>query len=180
MNRKPFNLIVTHYPGYDNFVVVKNQLNDVLGEIRVVDSSQSILLALVDDPYKAVERIKNSGLKDTPILRVIPVDEVVDVYVDRVAEVSRRLLLSKSSEGESFRIRLDGRLYEYANGEIRKLHRDEAIRIIARDIDRPVNLTSPDWIIYVKVIKMYRVTELASITVCKPNQILSFSRQRGV
>ena len=179
MNRKPFNLIVTHYPGYDNFIVVKNQLHEILDDIRVVDSSQSILLALVNDPYKAVDIIRNSGLKDTPILRVIPVDEVVDVYVDRVADVSRKLLMEKSREGESFRIRLDGKLYEYANGEVRRLHRDEAIRIIAKDIDRPVNLTSPDWIIYIKVLKMYRVTELASVTVCRPDQILSFSR-RGV
>ncbi len=175
MRKQPFNLIVTHYPGYDNFVVARSQLHEILEDMRVVDSSQSIMLILVKDPYEAIEKIRSSGLKDTPILRVIPVDNVVDVYVDRIAKSVHELLLSKSKPNESFMIKIDGKVYKYSNGEITRIHRSEAIDIIAKGIDRPVNLSSPDWLVYIKTVRMYRATELAAVTVCRPNQILSFS-----
>jgi tRNA acetyltransferase TAN1 len=178
--KEPFNLIVTHYPGYDNFVVVREQLRGILDNFRVVDTGQSIILASVNDPYDAVEKIREYGLRDTPILRVIPVDVVTDVYVDRVADASRKKLSEKSKdERESFMIKIDGRLYERKEDEIRRLHKDEAISIIAEGINRPVNLKNPDWIVYVKTVKLYRVTELASISVCRPENILSFAQKNS-
>ncbi len=180
MRREPFNLIITHYPGYDNFVVVREQLYSLLEDIRIIDSSQSIILALVEDPYKTIEVIKEAGLTETPILRVIPVDRVTDVYVDRIASVVKEVLYAKSKENESFMIRIDGRIYLRKDAEIEKIHRSDAINIIADGIDRPVNLTSPDWLVYIKTIKMYRVTELAAITVCKPDQIISFASRENI
>ena len=175
MVKEPFNLIITHYPGYDNFVVVREQLRSLLDDIRIIDTSQSIILALVKDSYASVDLIKESGLSETPILRVIPVDKIVDVYVDRVAESVKSLVNEKIGEKESFMIKIDGRLYERIEDAVKRLHKSEAISIIADGINRPVNLNAPDWLIYIKTVRLYRVTELATVTVCKPNYILSFA-----
>jgi len=175
--KDPFNLIITHYPGYDNFVVTREQLFDAIENLRIIDSSQSIILALVDNPYEAARIISEKITGDTPILRVIPVDAVLDVYVDRIAPVARDILYRKSADKtETFKIKIDGKLYRRDDGEITRLHTNEAIDYIASFIDRPVNLSEPDWIIYIKTIKLYRVTELASLTVCHPNEIISYAK----
>ena len=75
-------------------------------------------------------------------------------------------------------IRVDGRLYRRSNGNVVRLHTSEAIEYIASFIDRPVNLKRPDWVIYVKAVRLYRTTELASITVARPDQIVSLARER--
>jgi len=177
--REPFNLIVTHYPGYDNYSVARHQLTEALERYEIVDTSQSIMLLLVDNPYRAVEVLKERIPRDTPILRIIPVDAVVDVYVERIGPVARDVLYRKSSSStETFMLRVDGRLYRRSDGDVVRLHTSEAIEYIASFIDRPVNLKNPNWIIYVKVVKLYRTTELASITVARPDQIVSFARGR--
>ena len=176
MPRDPFNLIITHYPGYDNYIVARQQLAQVLPEITIVDTSQSLILAQVPNPYEAVEVLKREIKGDTPLLRIIPVDAVVDVYIDRVAPKAREILHSKSRPGESFAIKLDGRLYAREGMETRRLRTQEAIEMIAEGIERPVNLSNPHWLVYIKVIRLYRVTELASITVARPFQIHSYAR----
>ncbi|MEM1619339.1 MAG: THUMP domain-containing protein [Fervidicoccaceae archaeon] len=176
MKRAPFNLIVTHYPGYDNYVAARHQLFDVLGRAMVVDdTSYSIMLLLVDDPYEAVEKIKRDLPVATPVLRVVPVDAVVDVYVDRVGPAARDKLYEKSrDERETFAVRVDGRLYERGEGGvIVRLSTPEAVRAVASYIDRPVNLSSPDWLVYVKTVRMYKSTNLAAVTVARPDQIFS-------
>lgn len=179
MSREPFNLIVTHYPGYDNYAVVRHQLAEVLENHEIVDTSQSIMFLLVEDPYQAVEILRERLPKDTPILRIIPVDAVVDVYVERIGPKARDILYRNSSnEKETFMIRVDGRLYRRSNGNVVRLHTSEAIEYIASFIDRPVNLKRPDWVIYVKAVRLYRTTELASITVARPDQIVSLARER--
>ncbi len=176
MPRDPFNLIITHYPGYDNYIVARQQVTQALPEATIVDTSQSIMLVRVPDPYQAVEVLRSEIRGDTPLLRIIPVDTVTDVYIDRVAPKAREITLRKSKPEESFAIKLDGRLYAREGNEIRRLGSREAIDLIAEGIDRPVNLTSPHWLVYVKVIRLYRVTELASITVARPHQIHSYAR----
>lgn len=173
--RAPFNLIVTHYPGYDNYVIVKNQIRQVVEDARVIDSRQSLMLLQVDDPYKAVELIRENIRGETPILRVIPVDAVTDVYIDRVAKTVKEIFTRKVSKDSTFKIEIDGRLYSMKEGEIMPLHTIEAIEQIAAPIDNPVNLKSPDYIVYIKTVRLFRATELASITVCKPDEILRYA-----
>lgn len=175
MRKEPFNLIITHYPGYDNYVVVREQLKNLFDSIKIVDTSQSIILAIVDDPYSAVERIKSSGIKETPILRVIPVDAVTDVFVDRIKQAVHELIEKKVKPEETFKIKIDGRVYRRGEGSVERIHRDEAIKMIAENIHNPVNLKNPDWLVYVKTLRIYRSTELASISVCRPWNIISFA-----
>lgn len=178
MQKRPkilFNLIITHYPGYDNYVLARNQLQQVLSDIQIIDSRQSLMLAYVDDPYKSIEIIRERIRGETPLLRVIPVDAITDVYIDRVAKKVIELFYSKASKDHSFKIEIDGKLFINKEGEVIPLHTIEAIEQIASLIDNPVNVKNPDYLIYIKTIKLYRVTELAAITVCKPNEILRYS-----
>nr|WP_148683641.1 THUMP domain-containing protein [Fervidicoccus fontis] len=175
VRREPFNLIITHYPGYDNFVVAREQIKNIIENIRIVDTSQSIILAIVDEPYATIEKIKSLELKETPILRIIPVDRVTDIFVDRVKEVIHELFNTKVKKEETFKIKLDGHLYKRQEGSIEKIHKDEAIKILAEGLENPVNLKSPSWLVYVKTLRMYKATELASITVTKPENIISLA-----
>lgn len=168
-------MIITHYPGYDNYVVVREKLRKILEDSRIIDTSQSIILLLVSDPYEAVEKLRNSELSSSPVLRIIPVDAVTDVFVDRIREAVHSVFFKKASKNESFKIKIDGRIYRRGEGEVEKIHRSEAIEFIARGLDNPVNLDNPDWLIYIKTLRLYRATELASITVCRPSQIISFA-----
>lgn len=181
MRKDPFNLIVTHYPGYDNYIVVREKLRKVIEDAKIIDTSQSVILLLAVDPYEAVEKIKNSQeFSSSPILRVIPVDAVTDVFVDRIKEAVHDIFKMKAHAGESFRIKIDGRVYKRGQGEVVRLHRSEAIEFIAQGLDNPVNLEKPDWLIYIKTLRLYRATELASITVSRPEQILSFAPKEQV
>ncbi|MGC9186988.1 MAG: hypothetical protein ACP5GN_04810 [Fervidicoccaceae archaeon] len=180
MRKDPFNLIVTHFPGYDNYVVVREKLKKVLEDSRIVDTSQSVILLLVNDPYESVEKLRKSELSSSPVLRVIPVDAVTDVFVDRIRDAVHEIFRRKASPSETFKIKIDGRVYRRGEGEIERIHRSEAIDFIAKGLDNPVNLNEPDWLIYIKTLRMYRATELASITICRPSQIISFApREEG-
>lgn len=179
MRRPTFNLIITHLPGYDNYVTVLDQLKRVLGdELVIVDTRQSIVLARVNDPYEAAERLVHGLPKATPVLRIIPVDEVTDAYVHRIAEVVRKLVSKRVPEGASFKIVLDGHPYDVVEGGAAIMHRSEAVKIIAEGIDRRVDLSNPDWVVYVKVLRLYGTTELAAVTVCPPDKIISLVKLR--
>lgn len=170
-----FNMIITHYPGYDNYVLARTQLQQALENMQIIDSRQSLMLIRVDDPYKSIEIIREKIRGETPILRVIPVDAITDVYIDRVAKTVKEIFYSKVPRDSSFKIEIDGRLFMSKEGEVIPLHTIEAIEHIASFIDNPVNVRNPEYIVYIKTMRLYRVTELATITICKPNQILRYT-----
>ena len=170
--RGPFNLIVTHLPGWPNARDAERHLYWLLREVEVVHRAPNILLARVPDPRDAVARLRRSLPASTPILRVIPVDDVVYPRVDEVRESVHRLL-AEAPEG-SFAIKLDGHLY---SEEGDRMHKLDAIKIIADGLDRPVNLSSPDVLVYIKVVR-YRGGYLAAVYVGPPDGILSVVKER--
>ncbi len=170
--RKPFNLIITHLPGWPNAREAEKHLYWLLDDVKIVYGRPGIILALVDDSRKAVERLRRSLPEHTPILRVIPIDAVTYPRVNEVRKMVHTLL---SSVGEgSFAIRLDGHLYD-ENGEI--MHKIDSIRIIANDIERQVDLSKPDILVYIKVVP-YRRGRLAAIYVGPPKGILSTVKEK--
>ncbi len=176
-----FNLIITHLPTYRNYIVARRQVLDILNKPIIVDVQPNIMFLRVDDPDKAVEAFRRTlEDKDTPILRVIPVDKVVEPYVEEVAEWVKRIFYEKCSENSSFAIRMDGHLYS-RDPEKEKgwLPRDEAIKIIASQIDNPVNLSDPQCLVYIKIVQLYGYTELASLTIGPPSRILSIAKMKG-
>ncbi len=170
---EPFNLIITHLPGWPNARDAERQLSWLLDEVEVVHRAPNIILARVPDPRDAVARLSRSLPEGTPILRVIPVDAVVYPKVDEVRKVVHELL-SKAPEG-TYAIKLDGHLYDE---EGNRMHKIDSIQVIADGIERRVNLSSPDLLVYIKVVR-YRRGHLAAVYVGPPEGILSTVRLRG-
>lgn len=121
----------------------------------------------MNDPIKAVDILRKNLPPKTTILRVIPILEVRSVKVLDVKEAVEKLLKSMS-EG-TFAIRLDGYL-EDENGDLMK--RRDSIELIARDIDRKVNLKNPDVLVYIKTVKLGR-RWVSAIYVGNPSNIIS-------
>lgn len=170
MEEAPFNLIVTHLPGRPNARTAERQLVWLLPSIRIVFRMPNIILAKTPDPRDTVARLRRSLPRDTPILRVIPVDLVVEARVDTVREAVHRLL-AKAPEG-TYAIRIDGHLQDT---EGRLMHKIDSIKVIAEGIERRVNLDNPDILVYIKTVR-YRGRK-AAIYVGPPSGILSTVKQ---
>jgi len=161
-----FNLIITHLPGPEAKRRAIWTLKQLLPNFTITYSRPNMLLGRVEDPLKAIEILKVNLPSKTTILRVIPVLEVRSVRVLDVKDVVEKLI-AKAGEG-SFAIRLDGYL-EDENGRL--MSRIEAIKLIARDIDRKVDLRNPDILVYIKTVKIYR-RWFSAIYVGSPSNIL--------
>ncbi len=169
-----FNLIITHEPGLDNYRWARNQIRQLIGEgLRYVSSYQSVILYDTDlDPHDVALKLRTS-LKGvgTPIIRVIPIDEVVEPYLDEVIEAVKHLL-PRLPTGVSFRITIEGHLFgKGEEGRIKRLHTREAVEEIAKYVDNPVNLDNPGRIIYVKVVRYLRRRRKAGVSILTPEEL---------
>lgn len=168
-----FNLIVTHLPGYYERREALDELRWILDSIDVVERYNNVLLLWVPRPREAVERLRRKLPEGTPVLRVIPVDRVTGLGVSEVREAVHELL-SRAGPG-SFAVRIDGHLVDE---EGRLMHRVDSARVIAEGVERPVNLKSPEVLVYVKVVGRPG-RRRAAIYVGPPRGILSLARERG-
>lgn len=159
--------------------MARNQLQQVLPDLRVIDSQQSLFLAVVSDPYDAVKLIRERITGNTPMLRVIPVDAVTSVDIAEVAQAVHDVFYRKASREDSFKVEVDGRLYAVEEGRRRLLHTREAIEYIASFIDNPVRLKDPDYLVYIKTLRVYGALPLAAITVCRPSDIIRYAAGRA-
>ena len=166
----PFNLVVTHLPGYPNKREAIRHLTWLLDDVEIIDSRPNIILARVPDPDDAVARLRRSLPRGTPILRVIPVHAVTYPKVEEVREVVHRLLRERGRG--SFAIRIDGHLLD---SEGRQMHKVDAAVVIAEGVGLPVNLSSPDTLVYIKVLR-FRRSYVAAIYVGPPSGILSTAK----
>ncbi len=170
-----FSLIVTHEPGIDNYRWARNQLRQIAGtKLRYVSSYQSVILYDLDeDPHEVAREIREA-LKGvgTPIIRVIPIDYVTDPYISDVVEVIKESIAPKIPEGTKFRVTLEGHLYVVReDGSRVRMHTIDAVREIARYIDRPVDLENPELVVLVKVVKYMRGRRKAGISLLKPEEL---------
>ncbi len=168
----PFNLIISHLPGYPEKKEAMKHLQWLLDDIEFVESRPNLLLAKVPDPLDAVARLKRSLPEHTPILRIVPVLRVAYPSVEQVRNVVHDMLKDKNG---SFAIRLDGHLYD---SEGRMMHKTDSIEVIADGLDLPVNLKNPEILVYIKIVR-YRRNYLAAIYVGSPDNILSVQKLFG-
>ena len=167
-----FNLIVIHEPGIENYQRVRNAIKQVLGpKVVYVYSYQSVILyKCLEDPRDCAETVRNcvkgSGL---PVIKVIPVDRVSRAEIKAVREAVREIA-RRIPEGSTFRVTLQGHVDREESGYLVELSSDEAVREIAKEVDRPVNLTKPDWVVYVRVIKVGFI-KVAAISLLKPEEL---------
>lgn len=173
-----FNLIITHEPGRDNYYWALSQIREILGSnISVIYSRQSLIFIRVQNPHEAAQKIREtlSG-SATPIYRAIPIDVVVDPLIDSVRNVIEELA-KKIPKDKTFRITLQGHLYGFdENRRFIRLHTIDSIRILADRIDRRVNLSNPDWIIFIKVV-VIRNREYAAIALLENKEMENIQRR---
>jgi len=168
-----FNIIITHEHGLDNYKFVLSRIRRSGLNYVLVDRSPSIILLRVDNPYEAVRLLREHISDIQVVYRVIPVDAVVNPYVEEVAAKSTELAGQKIPLDKTFRITLHGRLY-WAETRL-PAHTMDAIRVIAEKINRQVSLKNPDYVVYIRSIKLYHRRRYATITVTTPDMILSKS-----
>jgi len=168
-----FNLIVTHEPGLDNYRWVRNQVRELIGSsLRFISSYQSVILYDVDeDPHEIASRIREL-LKDkgTPIIRIIPIDYVTDPYLEEVEKIMKTLS-TKIPPNNKFRITLEGHLYKRNNEKTAMVHTMDAIRELAKYFNNPVDLTNPDQVIFIKVVKYMKYRRKAGISLLRPSEL---------
>ncbi|MFN3268376.1 MAG: hypothetical protein ACK416_03860, partial [Zestosphaera sp.] len=103
----------------------------------------------------------------------IPVDYVVDPYLDEVVEVVKNMV-AKIPPNESFRVTLQGHLMSVSpEGRKIMMHSIDSIREIAKYIDRPVNLENPDWVVFIKIVKVMRGKRVAAVSLLKPHELIN-------
>ncbi len=171
-----FNLMVTHEPGPENYRYVLSVLRDILDNYVVVDAATAVILLRVDDPYKAVEVLKQHRDELNLIYRIIPIDIITNPYVEDVAEKSAELAEKRIPVDKTYRVTLRGRLYWR---ETRMpAHSSDAVKIIAEKIDRPVSLTHPDYVVYIRSVRLYHRRRVATITVTTPDNILALASNK--
>ena len=168
------NLLVTHLPVWGGRRLALEDLRTALkGRVRLVASHFNVLLLSVDyeDPLEAVEDLRRGLPRDTVILRAIPIHKIITP--PEVKDVARAVkeILSKAPPG-SFAIRLEGRLLQGG----REVSRDEAVRILADSVERPVNLSNPDVLVLVKRFRLRKLVG-AAVYVGPPSGILSTTRR---
>jgi tRNA acetyltransferase TAN1 len=112
------------------------------------------------------EYVRSEPFRVHFILRVMPVDLVIDTKIDQIKNAAKQLA-SQIGQGESFRITVETRDSPYTTKEL--------IEGIAEQIDRKVNLESPDKIVMVQVFGEY-----TAISLVRPDETLSIVKlKRG-
>ena len=169
-----FNLIVSTYAMREEAAI--EELKQYVGGVYVVKKQRSLLIIKLTrmDPYEAIDTIRESiDPRFTNILKIIPVDRVEEAIVQKVAEAVWSVVDEKIKPDETYRITLDGRLYWLREGGLlEKAHTMDSINYIAEKIDRKVNLSKPDKIVYIKTVRV-GYGDYAAIAICEPKYILS-------
>jgi tRNA acetyltransferase TAN1 len=129
-----------------------------------------ILEIEVENPKEVVsilrEYVRSEPFRIRFILRVLPVDLVVDT---KMAEIKKSVkqLSSAIGKGEKFRVTIEARDSPYSNSEL--------IDAVAEQINQKVDLESPDKIVLLEIFGEY-----TAISVCPPEDMLSIVKlKRG-
>ncbi len=169
-----FNLIVSAYALREEAAI--EELTQYVGGLYVVWKQRSLILVRTTkmNPYEAIKVIrKEIDPYHTNILRIVPVDIVYSPFLEDVAKIVWDLAKEKIGENETFRITLEGHLLKLTEeGKAVEARSREAIDYLAKNIDRKVNLTKPDKIVYIKVVRVAG-KPYSAIAICKPEDILS-------
>ncbi len=178
--RRLFNLIVAHEPGYYASREAMRIIRSILGRVRLFAAPQSLLLLNVDQPYSAVARLASNIPANSVILRAIPLDAVTTPYLRDVDKTLKTVIERKGLIGndKTFAIRIEGHLVDEETG--RRLHKEEAIKVLAKGISMPVNLDSPDILMLIKVVRASRGLYYAGIMVAPPCAIYSKAKNERI
>ncbi|HYA55576.1 MAG TPA: THUMP domain-containing protein [Nitrososphaerales archaeon] len=108
------------------------------------------------------EFVRSEPFKVRYIMRIIPVDRVVDTKVEGIVKAVKELAPA-IGPGETFRITIEARDSPYNDREL--------IDAIADAVDRKVDLDSPDRVVLLQIFGEY-----AGISVISPHDIISIQK----
>lgn len=161
------NLIVTSAKGMEAKASAEFKEIALLHGLRKFSIEKSaydgILEIEVENPRQFIstlkEYVRSEPFRVHFILRVIPVDIVVDTKLDQIKDAAKQLS-PMVQKGEKFRIDIKDRDSPYS--------RQELIDAVADVIDRKVDLESPDKIVVLEVFGEY-----SALAVVHPDEIAS-------
>jgi tRNA acetyltransferase TAN1 len=126
------------------------------GVLEVEAENPKALISFISD------FVRSEPFKVRFIMRLIPVDRVVDTKIQDIVKAVRDLSPS-IGQGETFRITIEARDSPYSDKEL--------IDAIADAIDRKVSLDSPDKVVLLEVFGEY-----SGISVLTPREIVSIPK----
>ena len=169
-----FNLVVSTYRQRENDCIAElwyfaREIGD-----KELDASRTGLPALILartslDPEYFVRKVREKVL-ESPwyfryLLKIVPVQRVVEAKIEEIVEAVKALRAAKLSPGDTFKVEARIRLSE--------LKRDEVIEAVAGVIPNKVNLSNPDKVVVVEVIG-----DRAGVSIVEPSLIVSVERLR--
>jgi len=168
-----FNLLVSTSKGNENNAC--SEIWFLLGELgdreALVDRTEvsGLIVAKTKlDPFKVVEGLRGI-LRERPwefryVLKVIPIEIVVRTRIDEIKRAAASLH-HKILENEKFRVTIEKRHSDIPTKDI--------IDAAVENLNRKVDLNNPDKIILIEVLG-----RLTGISVIKPNDILSVTKEK--
>jgi tRNA acetyltransferase TAN1 len=163
----PTNLIVTSAKGLEARASAEFKEIALLSGIRKLTIDRSaydgIIEVDVENPKALLtfitDFVRSEPFKVRFIMRIIPVDRVVDTKINAIVKAVKELS-SVITPAETFRITIEARDSPYSDKEL--------IDAIADAVDRKVNLDSPDKIVLLEVFGEY-----SGVSVISPQEIVS-------
>lgn len=173
-----FNLLVAVEPSWWERRRALELVRSLVPSARLFAETPSLLFFKVEKPYETVRLLSEKLTTDDPVLRIIPIDAVTPPYPSHVAKAAAQLVRERARREWSFAVKLEGHLFDEETG--RRLHKADAIRVIADNIELKVNLDNPDLLVLVKVVRVSRSLYYAAIMAAPPCAIYSRARNRQV
>jgi tRNA acetyltransferase TAN1 len=170
---KDFNLLITTSRGNEDNTC--SEILNLLGEIGdaavTVDKTGItglIVAKTAFSPFEIIEKFRGI-LKERPwdfryTLRVIPIEKVVPTDLREIERIATELA-SKIKENETFRVTVEKRFTKISSKDI--------VEAAAANIERRVNMTSPDKFVLIEVIGGF-----TGISVIESTDILSVIKER--
>ena len=164
------NLIVTSAKGLEARASAEFKEIALLSGVRKVTLERSAYDGVVEVEAENArglltflsEFVKSEPFKVRYIMRVIPVDKVVDTKLEEISKAVKELA-SNVGASETFRVTIEARDSPYGDKEI--------IDAVADVVDRKVSLNSPDKVVFLQIFGEY-----TSVSVLAPQEIVSIQK----
>jgi tRNA acetyltransferase TAN1 len=163
---KPFNFIATtsrfrEFHAEQELGEILSIVGDQFAEVHPTTVSGLLIGKTQLDPV-SLPTLFSALLKNEPwrfryLLRMVPIEKVVDMDLNTIHECVRDISLKIGAE-QTFRVTIEKRH--------NSLRSEQVIRAIASKISRRVKLSDPDWIVLVEIIQ-----NVAGLSVIRPYHI---------
>lgn len=170
---KDFNLLITTSRGNEDNVCSEilylwGEIGDTAVTIDKTGITGLIVAKTAFSPFEIIEKLRGI-LKERPwefryTLRVIPIEKVVPTDLREIERAATELA-SKIKENETFRVTVEKRFTKVSSKDI--------VETAAANIERKVNMTSPDKIVLIQVVGGF-----TGISVIESTDILSVVKER--